>query len=85
MCVCVCECVCEPVHSVLFLDTGAAAIVKQAESRSAAPIRPPADCNSGLLEHLVQGRLLNGCWGDALLVGQRLQLPVKGRESRVFR
>lgn len=70
--------------SVLLLDTGAAA-VKQAEPRSAVPISHAADFDSGLLEHLVQRGLLNGCWGDALLVCQILQLPERGKGSPQMR
>lgn len=31
--------------------------------------------HSGLLQHFVQSRLLDGSWRDLLLVGQKLKLP----------
>ena len=68
--------------SVLLLDVGAA-VVEQVEPRSA--VSRSADRDSGLLQHLVQGGFLYGCWGDALLVGQVLQLPVRGRDNLAFR
>lgn len=59
-------CLPSSVYSVL-LDPRVAS-VEQAEPRSAVPISHSTDCDSGLLEHLVQCRFLNGCWRDALLV-----------------
>lgn len=54
-----------------------ASVVEEAETRPAVPVSHPADRDSGLLEHLVQRGFLNGCWGDALLVCQGLQLPAR--------
>lgn len=58
-----------------------AAVVEQAKTRLAVPISHSADRDSGLLEHLVQCGFLNGCWRDALLVCQELQLPVRKTEK----
>lgn len=74
-------CVRSSVASVLFHPR--AAVVEQANPRPAVPISHSADCDSGLLQHLVQCRLLNGCWRDALLVCQELQLPVRTTEKRL--
>ena len=76
-------CVSASLYSVLLLHIGAT-IVEQAEPCPAVPISHSADCDSGLLEHLVQCGFLNGCRGDSLLVGQILQLPVRGRETLVL-
>lgn len=57
------------------------AVVEQAKTRPAVPVSHSADGDSGLLEHLVQCCFFNGCWRDALLVCQRLQLPVRKSEK----
>lgn len=62
--------------SSVLLHPGAA-VVEEAQARVAVAVSYPADCDSGLLQHLVQGGLLNGCWWDSLLVCQGLQLPVR--------
>jgi len=75
----VCECL--SLFSVLLFDPRAA-IVEQAEARFAVPITDSADRDSGLLQHFVQRGFLNGCWRDALLVRQRLQLPVRRGQKK---
>lgn len=67
------------VFSVLLIPRGAG--VEQAEPCPAVPIGHSADGHPGLLENLVQCGFLNGCRRDALLVCEKLQLPVRGRDN----
>lgn len=68
--------------SSVLLHPGAA-VVEQAKTGPAVPVGHATDGDSGLLQHLVQRRFLNGCRRDALLVGQRLQLPERRAEKKV--
>lgn len=67
--------------SVLFFDARRA-IVEQLEARLAVPTAVSTDCDSGLLQHFVQGGFLNGRWRDALLIREELQLPAKNKKNK---